>query len=54
MTVIIRETLEAEVEVDSVEEAEAMYNNEEVVLDYNNLVSTDFIPKEQEDRRSNG
>lgn len=49
MTVIIREILEAEVEVDSVEEAEAMYNNEEVVLDYNNLVSTDFVPKEQEE-----
>lgn len=48
MTVIIRETLEAEVEVDSIEEAETMYNNEDVVLDYNNLVSTDFIPKEQE------
>lgn len=48
MTVIICEVLEAEVEVDSVEEAEAMYNNEEVVLDYNNLVSTDFVPKEQE------
>lgn len=48
MIVIIREILEAEVEVDSVEEAESMYNNEEVVLDYNNLVSTEFIPKEQE------
>lgn len=48
MTVIIREVLEAEVEVDSIEEAESMYNNEEVVLDYNNLVSTDFITKEQE------
>lgn len=49
MTVIIREILEAEVEVDSVEEAKAMYNNEDVVLDYSNYVSTDFIPKEQEE-----
>lgn len=49
MTVIIREVLEAEVEVDSVEEAEAKYSNEEVVLDYSNLVSTDFIPEEQEE-----
>ena len=48
MTVIIRETLEVEVEVNSVEEAETMYDNEEIVLDYNNLVSTDFIPKEED------
>lgn len=47
MECIIRETLEASVEVTDTAQAEEMYNNEEVVLDYNNLVSTEFIPADR-------
>ena len=47
--VIVRETLEREVEVtadthiDAVMEVEEQYYNEEVVLDYNDLVCTDIL-----------
>lgn len=43
MKVCIRETLERIVEVESVEEAELMYKREEIVLDAEDYVDTEFI-----------
>lgn len=43
MKVCIRETLETVVEVDSLEQAEAMYNNCEIVLEPDDLKCVDFI-----------
>lgn len=45
MTFIVREILEREIEAEDCVEAEQMYSDEEVVLDYNDLVYQEVVPK---------
>jgi hypothetical protein len=45
MEFIVREILEREIEAEDCVEAEQMYSNEDVVLDYNDLVYSEVVPK---------
>ena len=45
MNVKVTEVLQRTVEAESVDEVQEMYDNEDIVLDYSDLVSTDIVPE---------
>lgn len=45
MEFIVREVLERTIQAEDCVEAQDMYDSEEVVLDYSDHVSTDIVPK---------